>query len=129
MGYMTTPSAAGQVMVLSEPVDARYAPAPDSPFQGAPATSPNIVDETNLPPNTVTIVEGTDVVDRSGEKIGTVDEIIYGADDRIDAIIVSEGFFFKHHVRIPAEWIETAGHEHIIIDRLADEAERAGRID
>lgn len=128
MGYLATPSAHGQVMLFSEPVDSSYAPAPDSPFASAPADAPVIQDEDNLPPNTVTIEEGTDVVDRHGEKIGTVDEIIYGQDRTIDAIVVSEGWLFKHHVRIPGEWIESAGHENVIINRSAAEAEEAGRI-
>jgi uncharacterized protein YrrD len=129
MNYMATPSAAGNVLIFSEPVDSRFAPAPDSPMMPASADPPAIHDETNLPPNTVTIEEGTDVVDRNGEKLGTIDEIIYGDDRTIDAVIVGEGFLFKHHVRIPADWIASAGHEHIILDRTADEAERAGRID
>lgn len=128
MGYLAMPSAAGQVLVMSEPMSDRYAPAPDSLFAPAPADAPVIQDEDNLPPNTVTIEEGTDVVDRHGEKIGTVDEIIYGQDRTIDAIVVSEGWLFKHHVRIPGEWIESAGHENVIINRSAAEAEEAGRI-
>jgi len=129
MGYLAMPSAAGQVLVMSEPMSDRYAPAPDSLFAPAPADAPVIQDEDNLPPNTVTIEEGTDVVDRHGEKIGTVDEIIYANDRTIDAIVVSEGWLFRHHVRIPGDWIESAGGESIIINRSAAEAEEAGRVD
>ena len=129
MHHMVMPSAHGQVLVLSEPADPEFAPAPDSPLQPAPTNPPNIVDRDNLPEGTVTLEEGTDVIDIEGEKIGTIDDVIYDADDRITEIMVSSGLIFKHQVRIPATWIESVTSDMVVISRTAEQAEEAGRID
>lgn len=129
MEHMALPSAHGQVLVFSEPVDSRYAPAPDSPMQPAPTNPPPITDETNLPPNTVTIEKGMDVVDVSGEKVGSVDEVFYDDDDQLQAFVIEKGFIFKDHLRIPAAWIESLGDDEIRLTRTAQEAETAGKVD
>lgn len=129
MNYMATPSAAGQVMVLSEPVDDRYAPAPDSPMQPAPSDPPAMTEETNLPENTVTLEEGTDVVDVNGQKIGSIDEIIYDDGDQLQAIVIEDGLIFKHHFRVSASWIDSMTHEAVTLNRTAEEAREAGKVD
>jgi sporulation protein YlmC with PRC-barrel domain len=114
---------------LVEPAEERYAPRTDSAFQPAPAHAPEIVDEDNLPEDSVTISEGADVVDRSGEKIGEVDDVIYDTGHRVEAIVVSSGFIFKDRIRIPAGWTSSATHDRIQIDRSAGDAERAGMLE
>lgn len=129
MHHMATPAATGQVLVFSERVDPEYAPAPDSPLQPAPTNPPNIVDRDNLPEGTVTLEEGTDVIDIEGEKIGEIDDVIYDADDQITEIVVGSGIIFTHQVRIPAAWIESVTSDTVVISRTAEQAEEAGRID
>lgn len=129
MNYMATPSAAGQFLVLSEPVDGRTPPAPDSPMQPAPADPPTMTEQTNLPENTVTIEAGTDVVDVNGQKLGSIDEVIYDAADKLQAIVIEDGLIFKHHVQVPASWIDSMTHDVVKLSRTADEAREVGKVD
>lgn len=129
MHHMAMPAAAGSVLLLSEPVDDRYAPAPDSPMRPAPTDPPNIVDRSNLPGGTTTLEEGTDVVDINGDKIGTVEEVIYDEADRLTGIVVGSGIVFTNRVHVKADWIESAGHESVVINRTADQVEKAGTVD
>lgn len=127
MEHMTMPSAHGQVLVMSERADPDFAPAPDSPLQPAPSDPPNIVDRTNLPEGTVMLEEGTDVLDINGEKIGTIDEVVYDANDQITEIIIGEGMLFTEHVRVPADWIESVTSDIVVISKTAEHAEKAGK--
>ncbi len=129
MNYMATPSATGQVLVLSEPVDDRFAPAPDSPLQPAPSNPPIVTEQTNLPEGTVTLKEGTDVVDVDGQKIGSIDEIIYDDQDQLTSLVVEDGLIFKHHFRIPAAWIESMTHVTVTLNRSAEEVRESGKVD
>jgi uncharacterized protein YrrD len=129
MGYLTMPSADGRVLVASESYDPRYAPRTDSAIQPAAPDGPEIVDEDNLPEGTVTISEGTDVVDMHGDKLGEVEDVIYGEGREVEAVIVGSGFIFKRHIRIPATWIASTTHDRIQIDRSADDAERTGMLE
>lgn len=122
-------TAGGRVLAPADPVDSRSYPAPSSPARPAALDPEPMVVESNLPENTVLISEGSDVVDSTGDKIGTVDDILFDEDDAIEGFIVKEGVIFKHHVRIPVEWVDDVTDDYIRINRTADQAEAAGRLD
>jgi len=94
-------------------------------FSTAPLDPPEVVARSNLQTDDVVINKGTDVVGRDGDKVGTVDEIIYGSDDRIDGFVVKAGFLFHHDVRVPARWIESVTNDKVKLNVTADEAEHA----
>lgn len=120
----------GRLLVVSEAATTSpHPPAPESPMEAAPVDPAPMEQQSNLPPGTVTIHEGTDVIDVDGEKIGTVGEVIYDDNEQIEAIIVEEGVLFSDHVRIPVDWIAGTAHDHILINRSGKEAEQAGQID
>lgn len=92
----------------------------------APARAPIVENESNLREDMVVVNEGTDVVDKDGDKIGTVDQVMFDEDGRIAGFVVKAGFLFHHDVRVPADWIETVTGDTVHLSVTADEAEHAG---
>lgn len=84
--------------------------------------------ESSLPKGTVSITEGTDVVDNQGEKVGAVDDIIYNEDGEVTGFVVQSGFIFTHDVRIPVAWVDSVTDENIRLNISSEEAEREGRV-
>lgn len=107
--------------------DSTY-PAPDTPMQPAPADTPPLEVDSNLPEADVMISEGTKVVDRSGEGIGKVDEVLYGNDNQVRGFIVKAGMIFKHDVRVPVDTVDEFTPDQIKLSCSAEEAESAGRV-
>lgn len=103
-------------------------PAPDSPMQPADAHTPPLEVESNLPETDVMISEGTKVVDRSGDGIGNVDEVLYGDDNQVIGFIVKSGMIFKHDVRVPVDRVDEFTPDQIKLSCTAEEAESAGRM-
>jgi len=77
--------------------------------------------ESNLPSQDIVIDRGTDVITSDGKKLGTVDDVITGADGRVSGYIVQAGFLFHHDVAIQAEMIETIGEGHVRLRVTAEE--------
>src|SRR5690606_26671170 len=67
-------------------------------IETAPLDPPVVETESNLRDDTVVIDEGTNVVDRSGDKIGTVDEIVYDEDGTVAGFVVKAGFILHHDI-------------------------------
>lgn len=95
-------------------------------IEAAPLDPPVVETESNLSTDTVLIDEGTSVVDRNGDKIGTVDEIVYDEDGNVVGFVVKAGFIFHHDVRIPADWVESVTTDSVQLTMTAEEAEQAG---
>lgn len=96
-------------------------------MEPAPVTPPLTETESNLRSDTVMIDKGTDVVDKGGDKIGTVDEIIYDADGNVEGFVVKEGFIFHHNVRVPADWVESMTPDAVKLRVSADEADQSSQ--
>lgn len=94
-----------------------------SMFEAAPADAPVVETRTNLPEQDVVISEGTDVVGSDGEKIGTVDQVVFDRDGRIHGFIVKAGFIFTRDVRVPIDWVASAGEEKVHLNIASDQAE------
>ena len=95
-------------------------------FEPAPLNPPTEEVRSNIGEDTVTLDRGTNVVDRDGEKIGTVDDVIYDEDGAIAGFVVKAGLLFHHDLRIPAEWVESMSPASVRLKVSADEAEGAG---
>lgn len=94
-----------------------------SMYEPAPVTPPAMKPDENLPSEDVVVSSGTDVIGRDGEKIGTVDELVYDENGQITGLVVKAGMIFSDDVRIPARWIDTISGEAIQLSVTADEAE------
>jgi uncharacterized protein YrrD len=90
-------------------------------FAMAPVNPPEVETESNLPSQDIVIDRGTDVITSDGTKLGTVDDVITGADGRVSGYIVQAGFLFHHDVAIQAEMIETIGEGHVRLRVTAEE--------
>jgi uncharacterized protein YrrD len=75
----------------------------------------------------LTLDNGTDVVDAAGDKIGVVDEIVFGDDDKIEGFVVQQGFLFHHDVWVPLEWIDAITEEHVRLSVSKDQVEASRR--
>ncbi len=71
----------------------------------------------------IVLDKGTDVVDKIGNKIGTVDEITFSGIDQVTGFVVKQGRVFHHDVFVPMEWVAGITHEHVRLNVLKDEVE------
>jgi uncharacterized protein YrrD len=117
------PNAGGAGMYLWGTADVGRGYDDGSLFAPAPTHSPVVENRSNLPEQDVVISEGTDVIGSDGEKVGTVDEVVFDADGRINGFIVRSGFIFTRDVRVPIDWVAETGHEHIRLNVASDRAE------
>ena len=68
------------------------------------------------------------VVDRYGEKVGSVGEIAVSAEDGMPTqVTLRRGLLFKHDTPLPADWIDSVGTDGIVltvtkaeVDQLAE---------
>ncbi len=93
-------------------------------FAEAPTDAPVEEVETNLPEQSVLVNKGTDVVGKDGEKIGTVDEVLYDSQGEIDGFVVRAGFLFHHDVHIPGDLIDEVSGEVVTLNVTSDQAEQ-----
>lgn len=100
-----------------------YEGSQDSFFDAAPADAPIVENRSNVLETDVVISEGTDVVGSDGEKIGTVDEIVYAEDGALSGFVVKAGFLLTHDVRVPINWVAETGDKHIRLNVPAAEAQ------
>ncbi|HUY98782.1 MAG TPA: PRC-barrel domain-containing protein [Thermomicrobiaceae bacterium] len=95
-------------------------------FEPAPLNPPQEEVRSNLAEDSVMLDRGTNVVDRDGEKVGTVEDVIYDENGAIAGFVVKAGFLFHHDVRIPADLVESMSPASVRLKVSADEAESAG---
>jgi uncharacterized protein YrrD len=92
-------------------------------FASAPMSNRTTETRSNLPEQDVIISEGTDVVGSDGEKVGTVDQVVFDRNGRINGFIVRSGFIFTRDVKVPIDWVAETGQEHIRLNVASDQAE------
>ncbi len=126
-GGMITPNAGGVGQLLYDaPSTGRGYPGTGSFFDPAPINPPPLQNQSNAPEADVMIGEGTDVVGSNGDKLGTIGDVMFGADGRLEAFVVKAGLLFKHDVRVSADQIAEIASDHVRLNITADEAKRRG---
>lgn len=95
-------------------------------MEAAPINPPEVEMESPLREDTIILDAGTNVVDRNGEKVGTVDDIIYDEAGAITGFVVKAGWIFHHDVHIPARWVESMTTDSVQLSVSAEEAEGSG---
>lgn len=129
LGYqpILTPKArTGRMLVTTESMGQRGQQLTRTPAAGADHTVEQDV-ESSLPHDLVSIDQGTDVVDNRGEKVGTVDEVVYDDQGEVSGFAIKRGVIFTHDVHVPKEWIGSITDEHVELTVTTDEAEQQGR--
>ncbi|MFP4323142.1 MAG: PRC-barrel domain-containing protein [Anaerolineales bacterium] len=69
--------------------------------------------EMAIPEGTVPISAETDVYDAKDEHVGKVDEVLVDEEGRATHMIISSGFLFPNHKRVPTFWIAEVLQSHI----------------
>lgn len=108
------PNAGGAGMYLWGATDAgRGFDERGSMFEPARSSGPVVENRSNIPEEDVVISQGTDVLGADGEKVGTVDELVFDEHGKVNGFIVRAGFIFTRDIRVPMDWVESTGEEHI----------------
>jgi uncharacterized protein YrrD len=95
----------------------------DSFFAPVSPVAPVVESRTNLRDIDVVVDKGTDVVGSDGEKVGTVGDVVFGADGVLVGFVVKKGWIFKSDMRVPIELVSETGADAIRLNVPAAEAE------
>lgn len=69
--------------------------------------------------------DGSDVFDSGGEKVGEVEAVAMEPDNgKPVSITVRQGWLFKKHVNVPAEWISDIGDGRVVLGKPKEELGR-----
>jgi uncharacterized protein YrrD len=125
--YIAPAMAGGRMLYGASTMTPSYPNSGASLFEQAPIDPPPVETVSNIPVQDIMISDGTDVVGSDGNKVGTVDEVLFAPNGDLEGFVVKAGFLFKHDVRVPMTWVADTGHETIRLKVTSDEAEhRAG---
>ncbi len=125
MGYEAFVGTApySPILFASDNPGGSYRPG-SGPFFDVADTGPtNLETRTNLPEDSMTIDQGTDVVGRDGDKVGEVDQILVDERGNTTGFVVKSGFLFTHDVQIPIDLVDHMSGERITLKVTGDEAE------
>ena len=107
----------------------RGQPGQGSMFEPAPVPSAPAEPDHPVDPSNVIIDEGTDVIDKHGESVGSVEEVHYDSNDRISGFTVKTGWVFTNNLSIPLKWVDSMRPDAIHLAVTSDEAEKSGKIE
>ncbi|HET9909096.1 MAG TPA: PRC-barrel domain-containing protein [Anaerolineales bacterium] len=70
---------------------------------------PSLETTRNIPGNTISLKEGTDVVSSDGKHVGDIERLFVASDsNKVTHFVISQGLLFKDRKLIPAHWVRTA---------------------
>lgn len=104
------------------------------PGQGSlfePASTPSAHAQPDRPvdQSSVVIDTGTDVVDKEGESVGSVEEVHYDNSGRVSGFTVKTGMVFTNQLNIPLKWVDSLQPDAVRLAITSDEAEKSGKVD
>ncbi len=99
VGVGIGPTVNQPIMWRARPVGRGMHVTGEAGYLAAVAQAVPVEVRSDLPTAAVVIDAGTDVIAADGQKIGTVDDILYNDEDELTGFIVEAGFF--HHRDIP----------------------------
>jgi uncharacterized protein YrrD len=99
----------------------RYSPAyywyPPSGYIGYPFGPGNygpVETMRNIPPDTVPLKEGANVISSDGEHVGDVERLFVDSDsNRATHFLISEGLLFKERKLIPTHWVRSVEEDKV----------------
>jgi uncharacterized protein YrrD len=107
----------------------RGEPGRGSMFEPASVPDANTEPDYPVDQSSIVIDEGTNVVDREGESVGSVEEVYYDAGGRISGFRVKSGTIFTEEFDIPVKWVDSMQADAVRLSITADEAQSAGSAD
>jgi uncharacterized protein YrrD len=120
----------GGPLFVGAPLGAgRDEPREGSMFEPASVPSAGPEPESPVDQSSVVVDEGTNVVDRNGESVGSVEEVHYGADNRISGFRVKSGTIFTEELNVPMKWVDSIQPDAVRLSITAEEAQDAGKVD
>jgi uncharacterized protein YrrD len=99
----------------------------NSLFSPAPIGTIEAQNLDDLPPDSVLLTTGTEVIGADGKKIGHVDEIFFDTERGITGFLVKAGHVFTHDIRVPISSVAGISHAHVRLNVTADDAAKASR--
>jgi uncharacterized protein YrrD len=79
----------------------------------------------NVPENTVSIKEGSDVVSSDGQHVGGVERLFIDSDSKETThFLISEGLLFKDRKLVPTHWVKSVGEDKVQLTVSARVLER-----
>jgi uncharacterized protein YrrD len=101
-------------------------PGEGSMFEPAPSDPPDMEPASSVDQTAAVIAEGTEVIARDGESLGTIEEVHYDASGRITHLTVERGWISSDKLTISADLIDATGPEGIKLSTTVAEAEASG---
>jgi uncharacterized protein YrrD len=122
--------AGGGGPLITGPVSPdRHEPGGGSLFEPATVPAGAEAPESPVDDTGVVIDEGTDVIDRDGEHIGSVEEVHFGGDGHISGFTVKTGTIFTNELSIPLKWVDSLQPDGVRLTVSGEEAEKSGKVD
>lgn len=77
-------------------------------------TWPAAETERNVPDNSVSLKEGTDVISSDGEHVGDIERLFIEQDsNRTTHFVISQGLLFKDRKLVPADWVTSVEEDKV----------------
>ncbi|HEY3474542.1 MAG TPA: PRC-barrel domain-containing protein [Anaerolineales bacterium] len=68
----------------------------------------------NIPEDTISLKEGTDVISSDGEHVGDVERLLVDpGSNKATHFVISQGVFFKDRKLVPAHWVRSVGEHDV----------------
>ena len=68
----------------------------------------------NIPEDTISLKEGTDVISSDGKHVGDVERLMVEPDsNKATHFVISQGVFFKDRKLVPAHWVKSVGEDKV----------------
>lgn len=87
----------------------------------------------NIPEDTITLKEGTDILSSDGKHVGNVERLLVDPESKkVTHFLISQGVLFKDRKLVPVHWVKTVGEENVslavnsqLLERLPSYEEEA----
>jgi uncharacterized protein YrrD len=107
----------------------RGEPGRGSMFEPAAANPPPTVPQGSISDQEILIDEGMNVIGRDEDSLGTVEEVLYDGQGRLNGFRVQAGLVFTRDVIIGMNLVDEIRHDGVKLTVAADEAESAGAVE
>jgi len=100
------PMMSAPTMARSGPVGRTMHPSSEAEYLEAVASAIPVAVRSDLPDGAVVIDTGTDVIDADGDKIGTVDDILYDESGELTGFVIKAGRFHHYDITVPMSKVD-----------------------
>jgi len=127
LGAQATVPGLGEHWVMRAPGGDFSTVDSNSLFAPAPIGTLEAQNLDDLPPDSILLSKGTEVIGSDGRKIGHVDEDFVDSERGITEFLVKAGYLFTHDVRVPMSSVAGINHAHVRLNVTAEYTARTSR--